>query len=267
MLKLHSTTGQHQKVPIEGVSLLSILHMVMPWLLIVRTERVSEPDILKLKGFLSEVEIAKSERFHYQKDRQSYIIVHGLIRWISGNLLGMEPKAIRIDYNAYGKPFIPNNTGNIFFNVSHSSGASVLAFDQGHEIGADIEKIDPDFDFQPIIQRFFTEKENRFINEPGKQSSHRFYKLWTRKEAFLKALAIGITENLDVEVFRRRNYLDLKDKRNDGIRSNDFLLKTMSFRNEYILSIASKSVPGKINAYLLEEGFPTDPEPDKVEYD
>ena len=95
---------------------------------------------------------------------------------------------------------ITGYTRNIFFNLSHSSGVSLLAFDPGSEIGVDVEMIDEEFDYEPIVKRWFTPEEGKYIWQSKENSRIRFYELWTRKEAYLKAIGEGITKNLGIEV-------------------------------------------------------------------
>ena len=65
------------------------------------------PQILsKLKSLLSPTELARASRFHFEKDRNHFIVSHGLLRSILGGYLGLEPSQIQFRYGPYGKPLV-----------------------------------------------------------------------------------------------------------------------------------------------------------------
>jgi 4'-phosphopantetheinyl transferase len=225
-----------------------ILHK--PALFIIRSEDFSVSELQRFRSLLTPWERGKSQRFIKTSDRNSYILVHGLLRSLLSNPLGLPPDCIKFRYNQYGKPYVTGTGTNIFFNMSHSSDISVIGVDPVSEIGVDVEKINENVDYKPIINHFFTCNEISYIQEQKGKSVRRFYELWTRKEAFLKALGIGITENLSVDV---SGNADVKlgnpsDRRNNPEK---FQLKTVSFKDKYIVSIASVTGSGKINVFRM----------------
>ena len=136
--------------------------------------------------------------------------------------------------NDFGKPSLREKFKKIHFNLSHSCGHSVLAFSPNSQIGVDIEKIDPDFNFRLIARANFSEAENRFIDIKEQEACIRFYTLWTRKEALLKAVGTGIGENLGIEVFRTINHCKPKNHFWD----KDYYLNTFKFQDNYMITTA-----------------------------
>ena len=143
-------------------------------IIILKTEQFSSEEIDRLESFLSEEETGKSKRFRFFNDKRSYIIVHGLLRWMLGRHFGISPKAIEFTYNLNGKPSISGYSGNMFFNLSHSSGVSILAFDPENEIGADVEKVDEKFDYELIVQHIFYRKRRRVHSENERKFAEKF---------------------------------------------------------------------------------------------
>lgn len=88
-----------------------------------------------------------------------------------------------------GKPFFSGLfvEHNIQFNISHS-GAIVICAIGKTDMGIDIEEVREEH--KGIADNFYTEFEITFCEENEKG----FYKIWTRKESYLKALGKGITE-------------------------------------------------------------------------
>jgi 4'-phosphopantetheinyl transferase len=101
--------------------------------------------------------------------------------------------------NSYGKPSLTPELGDITFNSSHSAGLALLAFCRGRQIGVDVERLRPDFDYQSIVGRYFSENEQAALNAlPPVQRRWAFFAGWTRKEAYIKAHGKGLSLALDL---------------------------------------------------------------------
>jgi 4'-phosphopantetheinyl transferase len=98
-----------------------------------------------------------------------------------------------ICYNEYGKPYI---AGGCRFNISHSGAVVAAAFSR-HEIGLDIELVKKRKNIELIAKRFFCQNEYEFIINNA-DPTESFYYVWTRKEAFLKALGTGLYEKINL---------------------------------------------------------------------
>lgn len=96
-----------------------------------------------------------------------------------------------IKYNEYNKPYLENE--NIYFNISHSKDLIAIVISD-KECGIDIEYIDYEKDLSKIIKKVLSKKE-RFIYKFKINKHKYFYKLWTIKEAYYKALGTGIKYN------------------------------------------------------------------------
>jgi phosphopantetheine--protein transferase-like protein len=220
-----------------------------PLLIVVQTDAVQPDEAVWLGSFLSAKETVKSQRFRFSHDRLSYIVVHGLLRWVLGRHMGISPDAVEISYNSFGKPYVSGYFPEIFFNLSHSSGLSVLAFDPGNEIGVDVERIEDDFEYDPIVQQFFTKEEGRYIQQVKAESRNRFYELWTRKEAFLKAVGTGITENLQTEVLKE-NIQDNTISEQGYIRKDFVFIQRMYGRN-FRVTVAMSPHSGNLHEHII----------------
>jgi hypothetical protein len=89
---------------------------------------------------LSPDERARAGRFHFQKDREHFIVARGLLRAVLASYLGMEPRQLRFYFSPYGKPTLARNSdGNeLRFNVSHAGGLALYAITRGRELGVSI---------------------------------------------------------------------------------------------------------------------------------
>lgn len=156
-------------------------------------------DMRELMRALSDDEVVRAERFHFERDRRRFIVGRGVLRAILGRYLGAEPRQVRFDYADHGKPYLSGKfSGRLFFNLAHSHELALYAFTREREIGVDVERVHPLEDAEQIAARFFAKKEvAAFRNVPESQKLEAFFNCWTRKEAFIKAIGDGLTYPLD----------------------------------------------------------------------
>ncbi len=123
-----------------------------------------------------------------------YSIARGLLRALIGRYLGCHPASISFRYNSFGKPYLKRPCANLRFNLSHSQGIALYAFASRGELGIDIAWRDPAVRGEEIARRFFSANESQFIEEGFLHGSQeRFFYLWSRKEAYIKALSKGLS--------------------------------------------------------------------------
>ncbi len=153
---------------------------------------VSSSKIARFRAFLSADEIERANKFHFEIDRNRYIVTRGQLRFLLGKYLKRQADSFIFQYNKYGKPALSNSA--MHFNVSHSHEMGMLIFDQKYEVGVDIEWMRKDFGGIKIAERFFSADE---INElkllPEEQQQQGFFNCWSRKEAYIKALGKGLS--------------------------------------------------------------------------
>lgn len=150
---------------------------------------------------LSCEEQKQQKRFCFERDRHQYLITRVLVRTVLSRYIpDVGPKEWQFSKNSYGKPSIVNTSlpFPVKFNISHSGKLVVLAVTRGVEIGVDVEYILRDRKNIEIVDRFFSVQEidNLKILEKEKQYD-MFFKLWTLKEAYIKARGMGLSIPLD----------------------------------------------------------------------
>jgi 4'-phosphopantetheinyl transferase len=150
---------------------------------------------------LSVDEQARAARFHFEKDRQHFIVARGCLRTILARYLEIAPRKIQFTYTPYGKPELATSTSQaqpLNFNLAHSGGFALYALTEVGEIGVDLEHVRPEFAGDEIARRFFSSDEvARLTKLPASVRHEAFFNCWTRKEAFIKAKGIGLSLPLD----------------------------------------------------------------------
>ena len=152
------------------------------------------------EGLLSDQERARAQRFKIISKRNEYLLCRGLLRSILGRQLGEDPRAFDFQYGPQGKPFLTESWrgSTVSFNVSHTRGLALIAVAAGRALGVDVEALTPRVHAVELARRFFAPGEVRALLEfPVAERREAFFRCWTRKEAFLKATARGISLGLD----------------------------------------------------------------------
>jgi 4'-phosphopantetheinyl transferase len=148
-------------------------------------------------SLLSSDERDRAARFRFESDRKRYSVTRARTRMILGAYLQSDPRELRFKYSAREKPSLANASADIRFNVSHSGDQAIVAVANGREIGVDIEQIRRNVECEQLAERFFSAGERRFIRElPEEKKLYAFFRLWTCKEAFLKAHGTGLSRPL-----------------------------------------------------------------------
>ncbi|MEX0993606.1 MAG: 4'-phosphopantetheinyl transferase superfamily protein [Solirubrobacterales bacterium] len=119
------------------------------------------------------------------------------VRAILGTYLGKHASDVEIVNADGGKPQLAQGH-RLRFNVSHSRGLTLVAVAFDRELGVDVERIDPRRATSRIARRFFARDELADLEQlPQRERIAGFYRCWTAKEAYVKALGAGLTKSLD----------------------------------------------------------------------
>lgn len=149
------------------------------------------------RGTLEAAELERAARFHFEKHRRHFIVARGFLRAVVARYLGSQPAALRFEYGTYGKPALASGH-TLRFNLSHSNEVALLAVALDAELGVDVEHIRADFASEDIARRYFSRAEVEVFNAlPQEERAAAFFRCWTRKEAYIKAIGKGFSQALD----------------------------------------------------------------------
>lgn len=117
-----------------------------------------------------------------------------MLRGLLGAYLGTPPSSLVFGYGAHGKPELRCD-GGLCFNLSHSGDVAVLALAHA-EVGVDVERVRDDVEVSRVAARVFPASDcDRLRAVPADQRLRAFFAGWTRREACLKAVGSGWSEN------------------------------------------------------------------------
>lgn len=163
----------------------------------VEYSKINNKKVLDLcLGYLSNDEKNKLLLLVSPGAREQYLISRALVRVVlSLYSRGIAPKKWEFSHNKYGRPFVSNTEyRHLKFNLSHTKGLVTLAVAFQYDIGIDVERITNTNKFMEIAHRNFSAKEYiQLKNLPQEAQLTQFYRLWTLKEAYIKACGVGLT--------------------------------------------------------------------------
>jgi 4'-phosphopantetheinyl transferase len=107
--------------------------------------------------------------------------------------LKVPADAIHWETGAHGKPHLQGFPG-WHFNLSDSGDWALLALNQGVPIGVDLECHKDHLDTRSLAANHFSQAEQVALREaPSLVQTEMFLRIWSRKEACLKALGSGLS--------------------------------------------------------------------------
>jgi 4'-phosphopantetheinyl transferase len=144
-------------------------------------------------ALLSAEEIARAQRFVFERHRRRFLAAHCALRERLSQHTGLAPQALDMAEGPFGKPFLANAPG-CHFNLSHSDDWALIGIRHAGPIGVDIELRRSVRDAEALARANFTAEEfDAFMAVPHAARDEVFLRVWTRKEALLKALGTGLS--------------------------------------------------------------------------
>jgi 4'-phosphopantetheinyl transferase len=197
---------------------------------------------------LDEQEQARAVRFHFDRDRDRFLVARGLLRHILARYLDADPGRLRFGYTREGKPFLLEHR-DLHFNLSHAASELVLGVARGCELGVDIEGV--------FSERVMHEVSGTVLSRPeqvafqGLDAGQRrdwFVRLWTRKEAYIKADGRGMSLPLGhIDVATRPDRVRLLDDGSDDwALSRRWVLRELTVASGYAAALATEGLDAQV---------------------
>jgi 4'-phosphopantetheinyl transferase len=150
-----------------------------------------------LMPLLDAGERARAQGFVFDRDFRRFVVAHATTRLVLSKYVDVCPAALVFRRTNDGKPSLGEALIDLRFNLSHSGERGLLAVSLAQEVGIDIEEQRP-VEALELVQRFFSRAEQRaFMSLTPDEQLPAFFRCWTRKESFIKALGKGLSFPLD----------------------------------------------------------------------
>ena len=149
-------------------------------------------------SLLDDEERRRRERFVVEGAARRFSLCRAALRINLAERLGCTNDELSFGYLEHGKPFAKVNgtPSPVSFNVSHSGLNGLIGFAEHDGLGVDLEERAPDRNFDGIGNSVYGPAEQRALTAArGHRKRDLFYRLWSLKEALIKALGTGFSLN------------------------------------------------------------------------
>lgn len=208
---------------------------------------------------LSPDERRRAEKYHFEKDKNHFINARAALRRILSRYLDLAPNQIGFSGNRYGKPElnIKNSDAALNFNFSSSWEIALCAVTRNREIGVDIEFIKGESANIEIAERYFSPDEiSALKNIPEPLQSAAFFSVWTRKEAFIKAVGQGLSYPLQkFSVSIQPDEMTPSLIINDSLENDIWSLFSFSPHSDYAAALAIEGILPTLRFWQWSKSF------------
>jgi 4'-phosphopantetheinyl transferase len=222
---------------------------------------VSEQRVIRgaTRRSLSHDEMSRASRFRNAIDADRFLTSRAALRVVLGRYTGQHPSEIRFVVGEYGKPHLRRERGDrgpLAFNVTHSGSWCLIAVAR-EPVGIDIERITPVREGSRMFASILCPAELSAVARlPARSRVSACFSIWTRKEAVLKGMGIGIAgpvrpDGLYVGLTRNRSQVL------DGSVYGDWTLRNLHGLPGYAISLAT-ACPPVVSMWSLTDQPPRD---------
>jgi 4'-phosphopantetheinyl transferase len=207
-------------------------------------------DASQFGALLSAAERDRLVRYRFADHQRRFQIGHGALRLILAGYLEADPASLDYRQGPRGKPYLVGD--GLSFNLSHSGKLALIGVSK-QELGLDIEKVRHLESLTQIAQRHFSDAEYKKLDAlDGQARELAFYRCWTRKEAYIKALGEGLSmalDSFDVSLGSEPELLACHDGRENPA---DWSLLDVSPGPEFVGAIAMRAPTPTVRRFRFE---------------
>ncbi len=168
----------------------------------VKMGRVGEVDLWRLHLDLPDAELSqrcsdlsiaereRADQLSRPEVRRRFIAARSGLRLVLSSYLSAPPRSLEFFKGPQGKPALP---GGPDFNLSHSDDLALCAVAHGRQVGIDLERLRRIPERDDIARQWFRAEEREAYHADSASRDSAFLRLWTRREAYLKAIGTGLT--------------------------------------------------------------------------
>lgn len=206
------------------------------------TDRFTDDSIVHAcHCLLSEEELRRHKRYHFQRDRHLYLVSHAMVRHLLAGYLEREPKELEFVTNPYGRPEIKHERGDpiVRFNLSHTRDLAALVVTHTWPCGIDVETKRYRWNISSLADSVLSAEEMSSLQKlPQAEHAHHFLRYWTLKEAYVKARGMGLSLPLDKLSFEIGEKMGIRLRTHPESDSVDWQFAQRSLGTEHVMAVA-----------------------------
>ena len=221
---------------------------------------IIHPDRLReARDLLDPIERQRANRFYFERDRQGFICARGMLKQILSGYLNRPASSVGLITLDHGKPALASagNPHGLDFNLSHSGNRVAIAVATRTSVGVDIECMERTRDWQALADHIFSTQELAELAELSESGRVRgFFNGWTRKEAYLKAVGIGLIDDLKSVVVSLDPEKPAKLVRagKESDKTKEWLLHSFNPEKDYAGALAIRNPSARVEDFTFSIG-------------
>lgn len=172
----------------------------------------------KCWDILTNEERERARQFRIDKLQHRFILCRGQLKLLLSAYLSIHPRRIEFVIGKQGKPRLAGTSidQGLAFNLSHSGTIGLLALAYDRALGVDVEVWREIRNIEGLVARCFAPGEKAYWHSLGNcERKKGFYRIWTCKESFVKAVGKGISLGLNqcaVEIAEKVKFAGIPKK-------------------------------------------------------
>jgi 4'-phosphopantetheinyl transferase len=208
------------------------------------TDSITAGDVEHAYSLLDTDERQRYHRFRFDRDRREFALAHALLRSTLSECGDRSADAWCFETAPGGKPRLAGEQPpSLTFNLSHTRGLVACIVAPEGDVGIDVECVTRSAEWRRLAERYFSSEEaSRLERLPASDQPARFYELWTLKEAFAKALGVGIMTVLAGAVFAIDQEGRIEASLPVGMSGAEWQFRIFSPSADHRLAVAARGV-------------------------
>jgi 4'-phosphopantetheinyl transferase len=217
----------------------------------------SDDRVAHAAPLLSSEDMARSRGYADERQRGRFILRRAMLRRLLSLCTATPPGRLEISEGPHGKPVLLGS--RLEFSVSHAADLAMFAFSLSGRVGVDVERTRTSFDMGRIERRFFSPREREILARlSGADRSLAWFRCWTRKEAYVKALGEGISarfRHVSVPILVADSPIPI-----DAEASSRWLIENLNAPPGHVAAIAYEGcAPRPVRVLTMPPGAGPDP--------
>lgn len=185
--------------------------------------------------------------------QQRYVESHGRLRILLGEAVQAAPASLRIAKTEHGKPYLADYP-SVAFNLSHTGDHLAVVWATQCRVGIDIEAVKPRSHLDALAERCFDATEQaHWRAQPEAERLRAFYRMWTCKEAFVKAVGQGIALGLQQCLIDPENSARMRAAPPSCGHANAWSLHALAGDEDICGAIATDGTIGEVKINDLDD--------------
>ena len=185
-------------------------------------------------------DVGRMQRLYAESGRRQFALTRAMQRHVlSAYAANVQPGQWQFQSSAEGRPSLapPFDRTGLHFNIAHTEGVVAMAVCQHPRVGVDIEKIGRAS--LAVAERYFSAAEAAELRAlPSDAQPRRFMRLWTLKEAYLKAIGTGLAGGLGRMSFLFETAESFHFERADDAEAARWQFQQLEIGAEHVLALA-----------------------------